>query len=110
MDWRWRGFRATADGLAKADVRVAFFGDLFRPRGALAGDEPPYTPADVEHGPEPDLLEAWYEAAVEQDASLGPLRGVGAEQGGGRDDAGSAAALTHLRQGGPARVYREPSR
>jgi hypothetical protein len=31
------GFRATADGLAQADVRVAFFGDLFRPQGALAG-------------------------------------------------------------------------
>ena len=39
--------RATADGLTEADVRVAFFGDLFRPPGAMAGGEPPYTPADV---------------------------------------------------------------
>ena len=30
-------FRATADRLAETDMRVAFFGDLFRPRGAMAG-------------------------------------------------------------------------
>ena len=66
------GFRATADGLAETEVRVAFFGDLFRPRGAMAGGEPPYTPADVKPGPERDLLESWYEAAVNQDPSLGP--------------------------------------
>jgi hypothetical protein len=65
------GFRATADGLAETDVRVAFFGDLFRPKGALAGGEPPYTPGDVEPGLERDLLEAWYGAAVEHDPSLG---------------------------------------
>ena len=65
-------FRAMADRLAETDVRVAFFGDLFRPRGALAGGEPPYTPADVEPGPERDLLQTWYAAAVEQDPSLGP--------------------------------------
>jgi hypothetical protein len=27
------GFRATADGLAETNLRVAFFGDLFRPEG-----------------------------------------------------------------------------
>ena len=58
------GFRATADGLAETDVRVAFFGDLFRPKGAMAGGEPPYTPADVKRGPERDLLESWYELVV----------------------------------------------
>jgi hypothetical protein len=70
------GFRATADGLAESDVRVAFFGDLFRPKAALAGGEPPYTPADVKPGPERDLLERWYEAAVEQEPSLGPPEGA----------------------------------
>jgi hypothetical protein len=70
------GFRATADRLAEADVRVAFFGDLFRPKRAMAGGEPPYTPADVKPGPERDLLERWYEAAVGQEPSLGPPPGA----------------------------------
>jgi pimeloyl-ACP methyl ester carboxylesterase len=70
------GFRATADGLAETDVRVAFFGDLFRPKGTMAGGEPPYTPADVRAGPERDLLERWYTAAVEQEPSLSPPPGA----------------------------------
>ena len=70
------GFRATAGRLAEADVRVAFFGDLFRPRGAMAGGEPPYTPADVEPGAERDLLKRWYEAAVVLDPSLRPPPGA----------------------------------
>jgi hypothetical protein len=70
------GFRATADGLAETDVRVAFFGDLFRPRGAMAGGEPPYTPADVEPGLERNLLKCFYEAAVDQSPSLGPPPGA----------------------------------
>jgi hypothetical protein len=83
------GFRATADGLAETDVRVAFFGDLFRPQGAMAGGEPPYTPADVKSGPERDLLENWYAAAVQQDPSLGPPEGA---LGGGRV---AAQAMLH---------------
>lgn len=70
------GFRATADGLTEADLRVAFFGDLFRPRGAMAGGEPPYAPADVQRGPERDLLQRLYEAAAEQDPSLSPPPGA----------------------------------
>jgi hypothetical protein len=70
------GFRATADGLTETDMRVAFFGDLFRPRGAMAGGEPPYMPGDVKPGPERDLLERWYVAALEQDPSLGPPLGA----------------------------------
>jgi hypothetical protein len=70
------GFRATADNLGETDVRVAFFGNLFRPQGALAGGGPPYTPADLQPGPERDLLEQWYEAAVEQDPFLGPPPGA----------------------------------
>ncbi len=70
------GFRATADGLAETDMRVAFFGDIFRPRGAMAGGGVPYTPADVKPGPERDLLAAFYQAAVEQDPSLGTPPGA----------------------------------
>src|SRR4051812_10910810 len=69
------GFRATADGLAEADVRVAFFGNLFRPRGVMAGGDPPYTAADVKPGPERDLLDSWYRAAVDREPSLGPPEG-----------------------------------
>jgi hypothetical protein len=65
------GYRRSAGSLTPADVRVAFFGDLFRPNEALAGDEPPYTAADVKPGPERDLLAEFYQAAVEQDPSLG---------------------------------------
>jgi hypothetical protein len=70
------GFRKTADNLTETDVRVAFFGDLFRPQGALAGGGPPYTPADLQPGPERDLLQAWYQAALDQDPSLGPPAGA----------------------------------
>lgn len=71
------GLRGVADGLAKTDLRVAFFGDLFRPEGAMAGGEPPpYTAVDVEPGPEKALLDCWYEAAVKQDQSLSPPAGT----------------------------------
>jgi hypothetical protein len=64
------GYERVASAMAPADVRVAFFGDLFRPPGAKAAGDPPYRPADVEPGLERDLLEAWYEAAVRQDLPL----------------------------------------
>jgi pimeloyl-ACP methyl ester carboxylesterase len=70
------GHRPVADSLAPTDLRVAFFGDLFRPEGALAGGGPPYTVADVEPGLERDLLAKFYQAAVEQDPSLGPPPGA----------------------------------
>jgi hypothetical protein len=66
------GYEPMASALTPADVRVAFFGDLFRPPGAKAGGAPPYRSADVELGLERDLLEAWYEATVKQDLSLAP--------------------------------------
>jgi hypothetical protein len=60
-----------AEALAPTDVRVAFFGDLFRPPGTLAVTEPPFSAADIQPGPERDLLTALYKAAVARDPSLG---------------------------------------
>jgi hypothetical protein len=40
----------------------------------MAGGEPPHTPADVKPGPERELLKCWYQAAVDQDPSLGPRK------------------------------------
>ena len=70
------GYRAAADALAPGDLRVAYFGDLFRPPGAMAAQEPPFTAADVQPGPERDLLTELYRAAVAQDPSLGPPPGA----------------------------------
>jgi hypothetical protein len=69
------GYRETAGGLAPGDLTVAYFGDLFRPPGAMALQEPPFSPADVQLGPERDLLAELYRAAVAQDPSLGPAAG-----------------------------------
>ena len=69
------GFRSSADALATTDVRVAFFGDLFRPQGAKTGGEPPYQPMDVTAGAERALLEHWYTQAVNQEPLLGPTDG-----------------------------------
>lgn len=70
------GHRPVADSLIPADMRAAFYGDLFRPKGAMAGRGPPYTAADVKPGPERDLLAEFYQAAVKQDPSLGPPPGA----------------------------------
>jgi hypothetical protein len=69
-------FRAVATGLTPGDLRVSFFGDLFRPPGALAAQDPPFTAADIRSDAERDLLAAWYEAAVAQDESLGQPGGA----------------------------------
>lgn len=66
------GHRPAADAMAPEDLRVAFFRDLFRPEGAMAAREAPYTAADVAPGPERELLAEWYRAAVAQESSLGP--------------------------------------
>ena len=41
------GHRAAADALAVNDIRVAFFGDLFRPPGVMAAQDPPYSSSDA---------------------------------------------------------------
>jgi PGAP1-like protein len=70
------GHRSAAEALAPIDVRVAFFGDLFRAPGSMAVHEPPFSAADVQVGAERDLLTAFYQAAVEQDPSLGVPEGA----------------------------------
>jgi len=70
------GYRIPAEHLSASDLRVAFFGDLFRPSGAMAAGDPPFNAADVLAGPERDLLTAWYEGATTLDPSLGPGEGA----------------------------------
>ena len=70
------GHRQVAEALAATDVRVVFFGDLFRPPGSMAGQEPPFSAADVQPGLERDLLTAFFEATVGQDPSLGVPQGA----------------------------------
>lgn len=70
------GHLASADALRPGDVRVAFFGDLFRPSGTMALGEPPYSAADVQPGLERDLLTAFYEAVVEADTAMCTAEGT----------------------------------
>lgn len=74
------GHRERADVLAGSDVRVAFFGDLFRPVGGMGAPDAPFSPGDIRPGAERDLLAAWYDAAVLQDPALGPPRDALAAQ------------------------------
>lgn len=64
--------RAAAQGArVEADMTMAFYGDLFRPRGELlAVGEARYTAADVEDGFERELLLAWWRAAAETDPGV----------------------------------------
>jgi hypothetical protein len=73
---RAAGHEELAQGLAAEDVRVSFFGNLFRPGGAMAASDPPYTAADLTPGEERDLLRVLYEAAVKQDPSLAAPAGA----------------------------------
>jgi hypothetical protein len=69
------GFRSIADGLTTSDLRVAFFGDLFRPDGTMAADFPPYTASSLGPG-EIELMSALYNAAIEIEPDLGPPVGA----------------------------------
>jgi pimeloyl-ACP methyl ester carboxylesterase len=57
----------------EADLQIAFYGDLFRAKGAKAVGGPQHMAADVEEGFERELLEAWWAgAAATDDAVPGP--------------------------------------
>jgi hypothetical protein len=63
--------RAGIDELAPGDLRCAFYGDLFRPKGK--GREPRYDATDVDPNWEAPLLdELWAEAARVDPAVAGP--------------------------------------
>ncbi len=75
---------ALADGLERAagpqlgagDLRMAFYGDLFRPPGhTLAVGDPVFTADDVEDGLEAELLLEWWTASARTDASVPPPGG-----------------------------------
>lgn len=68
--------RSVAEALAPTDVRVAFFGDLFRPPGTMAVHEPPFSAAHIEPGPERNLLATLFGAAVALDPALGVPEGA----------------------------------
>jgi hypothetical protein len=70
------GHPAAAGSLAPDDVRVAFFGGLFREPGTMPAGEPPYSAADVQRGLESDLLTVFFEAAVAQEPALAPPEGA----------------------------------
>lgn len=65
------GYRPTAELLEPSDVAVVFFGDLFRPPGTMAVQEPPFSAADIQPGLERDLLTVFYQAAVAEDRPPG---------------------------------------
>src|SRR6478672_11237758 len=69
------GHASWAETLGPTDMRVAFFGDLFRPEGAMAGAGPAFTPNDVKAGPELDLLTVLYEQAIAVEPGLAPPPG-----------------------------------
>lgn len=64
------GHRRATEKLTPRDLRVAFFGDLFRPPGALAAQEQPFTATNLRPGPERDLLTALFGMAIARDPSL----------------------------------------
>src|SRR5262249_27351853 len=70
------GHRPVAEALCATDLRVVFFGDLFRPAGSMAVQEPPFSAADLQPGRERDLLTAFFQAAVDQEPSLGKPAGA----------------------------------
>jgi hypothetical protein len=70
------GHPDAARSLAPGDVRVAFFGDLFREPGTMAAGEPPYSAAGVQPGVERDLLGVFFEAAVAQEPALAAPEGA----------------------------------
>lgn len=52
------------------DTAMAFYGDVFRPPGTRLVGPPPYTPADLTHDLDRDLLLTWWAAAAEVDPTV----------------------------------------
>ncbi|MER6527361.1 hypothetical protein [Streptomyces sp. NPDC001508] len=68
--------RVGGPALARGDLAMGFYGDLFRPLGQTpAVGDPVYGAADVEDGFEHDLLFAWWQAAAAMDDRAVPPDG-----------------------------------
>ncbi|MFG2629690.1 hypothetical protein [Streptomyces sp. NPDC048473] len=61
---------ATGPRLARNDVSMAFYGDLFRPSGHRGFAEPDLDAFDVQEGLERKLLLQWWASASEQEARV----------------------------------------
>lgn len=70
------GYADLAERLGPQDFRVSFFGDLFRPAGAMGTDGPPYTHRDIGSAAERELVEALYARAVQLEPDLAPPSGA----------------------------------
>ncbi len=64
------GRRDLAAGVRDGDLRVSFFGNLFRPRGAMGAEFAPFTAADLASAAEVELLGELYRQAVELEPKL----------------------------------------
>jgi hypothetical protein len=71
---KWRAALRVGSDAANVDTQLANnlrfvgYGDLFIPRGTLAGADPPYDAADVEEGLEYELLVQWFREAQRVDS------------------------------------------
>ena len=70
------GRRDVSDAVCDTDLRVSFFGNLFRPRGAMGTGFPPFTAGDLASQAEVALLSELYEQAVRVDPQLAPPAGA----------------------------------
>jgi hypothetical protein len=65
-----------ADAIGDGELRVSFFGNLFRPRAPMGAEFPPSTAADLTSGEEIELLTELYDEAVALEPALGPPTGA----------------------------------
>jgi pimeloyl-ACP methyl ester carboxylesterase len=64
--------RSAPDAADRVDLSIAFYGDLFRPKGGKAVGDIPYEAADVDDEAERDLLAAWWTEAARVEDVPGP--------------------------------------
>ncbi|MGW2443658.1 hypothetical protein [Streptomyces sp. NPDC001675] len=65
------GVRLAGGPVPAADeIAIAFYGDLFRPRGSRTAEQEPFEAADVEEGAEFALLMEWWAEAARTDPAV----------------------------------------
>lgn len=70
------GHREMSDTVQDEDLRVSFFGNLFRPKGAMGTEFPPFTAEDLASEQEIKLLTDLYDQALAREPALGPPAGA----------------------------------